>query len=82
MNQQRKVVQSGERLKGQRQSQRRRQGGTQRRINENEPDLQQNRAGKLLSGLVAVLFVDRRKTKTKTTYNILFSIFKNILVVY
>jgi hypothetical protein len=36
------VVQSGERLKGQRQSQRRRQGGTQRRINENEPDLQQN----------------------------------------
>jgi hypothetical protein len=81
VNQQRKVVQSGERLKGQRQSQRRRQGGTQRRINENEPDLQQNRAGKLLSGLV-MLFVDRRKTKKKTTYNILFSIFKNILVVY
>jgi hypothetical protein len=74
MNQQRKVVQSGERLKGQRQ--RRRQGGTQRRINENEPDLQNK-----TSGLVAVLFVDRRKTKTKTTYNILYFL-KNILVVY
>jgi hypothetical protein len=73
------VVQSGERLKGQRQSQRRRQGGTQRRINENEPDLQQNAQEKLLSGLVAMLAGRKGKDNT-TTFSSLFS--QNILVVY